>query len=268
MKKRFILLAGLGIMLAAGMEVKDKGSTNRGVPDSSTAIIKEEKADLLQDAAIPGSTGAAMSEETNGTLNAKRADAGLPEPIFEKGEAKENIIASNTPSNEASLVKEEKADLLQATGTSGRTDADQSEETGETLNMSVTDTSQEAGCPQDGIEKEIFDATNAERAAAGLPELAWNDELAKTADLRAEEIITNFDHVRLDGTKCYVLSSLIHGENIARGPHVAGQEFVSWWMGSEGHRRNMLRDRYTLIGIGTRCTEYGDTAVQIFGYED
>lgn len=119
-----------------------------------------------------------------------------------------------------------------------------------------------------GQAKEIFEATNAERVAAGLPELIWSDELAVAADIRAEEIITNFDHVRPDGTKCYVLSDLIHGENIARGPHASGQEYVSGWMGSEGHRENILREQYTLMGVGTRYTEYGDTAVQIFGFYD
>lgn len=118
------------------------------------------------------------------------------------------------------------------------------------------------------MRKEIFEATNAERVKVGLPELIWSDELAKAADVRAEEIITDFDHVRPDGTKCYVLSDLIRGENIARGPHASGKEFVSRWMGSDGHRENILWSQYTLIGVGTRCTEYGDTAVQLFGYED
>ncbi len=119
-----------------------------------------------------------------------------------------------------------------------------------------------------GFAKEVFDQTNAERAAAGLPELIWSDELARAADIRAEEIVDeeHFSHVRPDGTKCYVLSDKIHGENIGRGPHANGYEFVQHWMESEGHKWNILCDKYTLIGVGTRCTEQGDTGVQLFGY--
>lgn len=116
-----------------------------------------------------------------------------------------------------------------------------------------------------GLAKEIFDATNAERAAAGVEPLAWSDELAEYANLRAEEIITNFSHIRADGTKCYALSDVIYGENIARGPHASGEEFLAHWMDSEGHKENILNPQYKTIGVGFTCTEQGDTAVQLFG---
>lgn len=117
-----------------------------------------------------------------------------------------------------------------------------------------------------GLAKEIYEETNKERVSAGLPELVWSDELAEAADIRAEEIIGTFSHIRPDGTKCYALGDRIHGENIARGPHASGAEFVQHWMDSPGHKANILRKEFTMIGIGTRCTEMGDTGVQIFGY--
>ncbi len=118
-----------------------------------------------------------------------------------------------------------------------------------------------------GIAKEIFDGTNKERVAAGLPELEWSDELAMAADIRAEEIIDCFSHVRPDGTKCYALSDRIHGENIAKSPpEPTADEFVQHWMESEGHKENILRKQFTMLGVGTRTTDMGMTAVQIFGY--
>lgn len=117
-----------------------------------------------------------------------------------------------------------------------------------------------------GLAKEIYEETNKERVSAGLPELVWSDELAEAADIRAEEIIGTFSHVRPDGTKCYALGDRIHGENIARGPHASGAEFVQHWMDSPGHRENILRKEFTMMGVGTRYTEMGDTGVQIFGY--
>ena len=119
-----------------------------------------------------------------------------------------------------------------------------------------------------GLAEEIYEETNKERVAAGLPELEWSDELAEAADIRAGEIVddAHFSHVRPDGTKCYALSDRIHGENIGKGPHASGAEFVQHWMDSEGHKWNILCDKYTMMGVGTRCTERGDAAVQIFGY--
>ena len=182
-------------------------------------------------------------------------------------ENKEGGKARELPGDSTVIMKEE-AELSQDIIVSSETDAEKTEEKRETLNAEAEDASQNADSLCVGMRKEIFDATNSERVKAGLPELIWNDELAEAADVRAEEIITDFDHVRPDGTKCYVLSDLIYGENIARGPHASGEEFVSRWMGSEGHRENILWSQYTLIGVGTRCTEYGDTAVQLFGCED
>lgn len=170
------------------------------------------------------------------------------------------------PDNNSVTIKEEKAELSQEI--IPVTDTNETEEKRETHNPEEADISQEVDSLCVGKAKEIFDATNAERIKVGLPELIWSDELAEAANIRAEEIITNFDHVRPDGTKCYVLSNLIYGENIARGPHASGQEFVSRWMGSDGHKENILCSQYTLIGVGTRCIEQGDTAVQLFGCED
>lgn len=198
MKKKIILLTGLALAIIACAANKEGGKT-RGFPVNSSAVIKEEKAEL-QDI--------------------------IPITDTEKAEKRE----THNP---------EEADISQ-----------------ETDSLCV------------GKAKEIFDATNAERIKAGLPELIWNDELAEAADIRAEEIINDFDHVRPDGTKCYVLSDLIYGENIARGPHASGQEFVLRWMGSDGHKENILCSQYTLIGVGTKCVEQGDTAVQLFGCED
>ena len=198
MKKKIILLTGLALAIIACVEIKEGGKT-RGFPVNSSAVIKEEKAELQDIIPIIDT----KKTEKRETQNSEKADA-----------------VQNTDS------------------------------------LCV------------GKAKEIFDATNAERINAGLPELVWSDELAEAADVRAEEIINDFSHIRPDGTKCYVLSDLIYGENIARGPHATGEEFVSRWMGSEGHKENILCSQYTLIGVGTRCTERGDPAVQLFGCED
>jgi uncharacterized protein YkwD/uncharacterized protein YceK len=117
-----------------------------------------------------------------------------------------------------------------------------------------------------GVAKELFDLTNQARANAGLPALKWSDELARCADVRANEIVTNFSHVRPDGTKCYSLSNKIAGENILRGPSATAQEMFDHWMASEGHKENILYSGYGSIGISAKAVEKGVTACQLFGY--
>lgn len=184
---------------------------------------------------------------------------GLALAIIACVEIKEGGKTREFPVNSSAVIKEEveqQGDPIIDT---------QKTEKRETQNPEKAETIQDTDSLCVGKAKEIFDATNAERIKAGLPELIWSDELAKAADVRAEEIINDFSHIRPDGTKCYVLSDLIYGENIARGPHASGEEFVLRWMESEGHRANILCSQYALIGVGTKCTERGDTAVQLFG---
>ena len=202
-------------------------------------------------------TGCGVETSTNSAYNDIAAimekDAELP-----SNEAA--TLATESMETPTSMEQEEKTVLQKSTEET----VVESEEASEPL-LPVDEQTDEL-CV--GFAKEVFDATNAERTAAGVPELEWSDELARAADIRAEEIIddAHFSHVRPDGTKCYALSDRIHGENIAKGPHATGAEFVQHWMDSEGHKWNILCDKYTMMGVGTRCTEMGDTAVQLFGY--
>ena len=181
------------------------------------------------------------------------------------------VIASEKP-----LIEEDGEDIAVGTDTE-QSDVEQNpldEEIVATEEIATEEENVESTTAPDedklcvGLAKEIYEETNKERVAAGLPELEWSDELAEAADIRAGEIVddAHFSHVRPDGTKCYALSDRIHGENIGKGPHASGAEFVQHWMDSEGHKWNILCDKYTMMGVGTRCTERGDAAVQIFGY--
>ncbi len=102
---------------------------------------------------------------------------------------------------------------------------------------------------------EVFEKVNAERVAAGLPELNLNPELCKAAMVRAGECVKVFSHTRPDGTK---YSSAIReagieagysAENVATG-HSSAAQVMKGWMKSAGHKKNILRDYYTDIGIG------------------
>lgn len=115
---------------------------------------------------------------------------------------------------------------------------------------------------------EVVRLVNIERAKYGLSPLTSNSTLAEYAHLRSTEIVSNFDHVRPDGSSPldYVMSLrgiYTSGENIAYGQS-SPERVVTAWMNSPGHRANILNGKFTMIGVG--CYESGGTLywTQIF----
>ncbi|MGN1106483.1 MAG: CAP domain-containing protein, partial [Huintestinicola sp.] len=91
-----------------------------------------------------------------------------------------------------------------------------------------------------------------ERAAAGKTALKKNDELCKNAQLRAGELSGCFSHTRPNGTECFTAITVPYGyagENIAMG-QCTPAEVMDCWMGSSGHKQNILSSNYTSVGVG------------------
>ena len=120
----------------------------------------------------------------------------------------------------------------------------------------------------------------------GLGKLQYDVNLEKIAKIRAEEISRsypdNFSHTRPDGTDCYTCTATdangavveTWGENIACGTNMdANGAYVAWREDKElyagqGHRRCMLSEKFTTIGIAGYVADDGKTYwVQEFGYE-
>lgn len=116
------------------------------------------------------------------------------------------------------------------------------------------------------VRDEVIRLTNEERIKAGLAPLAVDQELMDAAQLRAVETLSKFSHTRPNGESCFTVSSKAFGENIARFGD-SGAEFVQRWMDSQGHRENILRPSFSIIGVGfvripgSKTT----TCVQLFG---
>lgn len=122
---------------------------------------------------------------------------------------------------------------------------------------------------QDGGEgivqaNKILNLVNHEREKAGLSLLALNDELCAIAQMKAKDMAKNnyFSHnspaygSAFDMMKEYNINYMAAGENIAKGQKSA--EFVMRsWMGSQGHRNNILREKYEEIGVGYAVNEKG-----------
>ncbi|HUC31548.1 MAG TPA: CAP domain-containing protein [Candidatus Paceibacterota bacterium] len=120
--------------------------------------------------------------------------------------------------------------------------------------------------------------TNLQRAQNGnLPPLTENPTLDDIATLRIADMFAQqyFAHVGPQGESAITVASsvgyayLALGENLALGNYAGDAGVVSAWMGSPGHRANILDMHYTQIGVAVRegMFQGAETwiAVQVFG---
>lgn len=115
----------------------------------------------------------------------------------------------------------------------------------------------------------VFAQTNAQRAKAGLKPLisdatldraaqAWANYLASSCTFKHSTSTWRADRVAKAGWSAT-------GENIAAG--YSTSSVVSAWMGSSGHRANILNSKYTGLGVGyAKGSCYSSYWVQIFGW--
>jgi uncharacterized protein YkwD len=97
------------------------------------------------------------------------------------------------------------------------------------------------------IERNIVDRTNEERARHGLPPLEVDPSLMETAREHARWMTLA---QRMQHTRVAV------AENIAMG-QPDSQSVLRTWMGSRGHRANILNAFHLKIGVGAFRTEGG-----------
>lgn len=121
------------------------------------------------------------------------------------------------------------------------------------------------------LEQEVLDWTNAQRKAAGLQPLVASEKLTKAARAHAWNMASyqTLSH-SLGGdvssrVMAYGYTWWRLAENIAAG-QTSAQDVISSWMGSSGHRANILGN-FTEIGIGAADAGVGGTRywAQIFG---
>jgi len=118
------------------------------------------------------------------------------------------------------------------------------------------------------IENEAFALINRKRAALGLKELTWSDEVAKIARVHSKDMAENnyFSHRGLDGSMIGERADSLGvkkwraiGENIAfnRGYENPTEFAVECWIRSEGHRLNLLNDSWKETGVGIAIASDG-----------
>jgi uncharacterized protein YkwD len=121
----------------------------------------------------------------------------------------------------------------------------------------------------------IIVLVNDERHIYGLPALSQDGLLTSLAREHSTSMVENgfFGHERYPGQRAFNYGQqpgTIRGENLAKiptrrtipGPYLSLQEVCEWavsaWMGSPGHRANILESRYVITGVGVAFSHDGN----------
>jgi len=126
--------------------------------------------------------------------------------------------------------------------------------------------------------EKVIEETNLSRKENGdLIPLKVNEKLNITAKEKLDDMFNNnyFEHVSPKGISVSDLTNdtqyeyIIVGENLAMGNFKNEKALLTAWMGSPGHRANILNDKYTEIGVAVGSGKYNGKnvwiAVQHFG---
>jgi uncharacterized protein YkwD len=128
------------------------------------------------------------------------------------------------------------------------------------------------------IESLVFDRINAERTQRGLQPLKKHGDLAKLARMHSGNMVRHnfFSHHDHEGMnpqqRCrryYPKLLVAVGENIAchygASPEEVAESLMTGWMNSPGHRANILKGKYSHVGVGVVQKDTHFYATQAFG---
>lgn len=118
---------------------------------------------------------------------------------------------------------------------------------------------------QDAVAWDVLNAVNQARAQAGLGPLTMNGALVAAAQRHSSDMAANqfLGHTGSDGSSAsqriseagYNWSTV--GENAAQTWSVNASEVVNLWLGSDGHRANILNPAFIDMGLGYATASNG-----------
>lgn len=130
--------------------------------------------------------------------------------------------------------------------------------------VAVPSTAHAAGAA--AYEKSAHKKTNAQRTKRDLVALRKQKCVQRFADHQARRMAKQERMFHQDLQKVLDACDLSAvAENVAEG-YGSGKAVVKGWMGSPGHRANILTERYRLLGVGAARDDDGRWyAAQVFG---
>ncbi len=121
------------------------------------------------------------------------------------------------------------------------------------------------------MAQQLLERVNVERAARGIAPVRWDPGLASMARNWSETMAStgNFSHRPEGSEAAFGVPAVCCWENIFFvGGSMSSAQLHDGWMGSTGHRNNMLSAEVTLMGAGVVCGAGGNSyATQNFATE-
>jgi len=105
-------------------------------------------------------------------------------------------------------------------------------------------------------ERSLLTAINSARAAAGVPPLTATASLTTAASWQSQALARAgyLDHTSPDGSTLIDRLTRVRWHGMAAGEDLAvasaPAEAVAMWLGSPGHRENLLRPSFRTVGLG------------------
>lgn len=117
--------------------------------------------------------------------------------------------------------------------------------------------------PVDPSLQAALDLVNSYRQQAGVPPVTLEPRLTQAAQAHSDDMAARgyFSHTTPEGVSPGTRITRAgyqwrtYGENIAMG-YASWQAAIRGWMGSAGHRRNMLNPQFTHMGLGVASRRY------------
>jgi hypothetical protein len=123
-----------------------------------------------------------------------------------------------------------------------------------------------AGSAADRFESDVVAATNAERAKEGLTALSSQACVDSYAEAQAQRMADQGTMFHQELRPVLDACGLrMVGENVAEG-YASGKAVTAGWMASPGHRANIMKPEYRLLGVGAAQSSSGRWySAQVFG---
>lgn len=122
---------------------------------------------------------------------------------------------------------------------------------------------------ENGAEQQIFDITNVIRNRLGLNALEWDDKLSKVAYDHSKDMFEN-SYLSHESPEFGSLEERLQeeeieyqtvAENIAE-KYMDGPAVVEGWLNSDGHRKTLLDENYSKLGVGVFGKYYTQNFIQ------
>lgn len=201
-------------------------------------------------------TDESVSEEYGDSSAATEKSTVLTDDTYYTGDKTEQVNENTTVGTQVAQNGTEQTETTKKSYTTSKPSVTTKVTTKTTTKATTNVTTSK---PQNNVSSadfatEVARLVNVERNKAGLSPLTFSTQISKACQVRSNEIMNKFSHTRPDGSSCftvlkeYNVSYMASGENIAYGQK-APQEVMTSWMNSEGHRANIMSDKFGTIGV-------------------